>query len=202
MPLWPQPNVSQPVHAIASGLAVQRRPEAQYPEAAGHHRYTACSHGESAGPGREQDAVAWVQRAGGEGNHEKIVQCGPRNVHQNASEGHMAEVQHCCDVAYAPLRKHNIGGVQKHAASSKTIVNLQITTINKITRGRGGPVRLADRDTDVGGGHGQRVVEAVAHKRHDVTLLLQRLQAALNSQYNHKLTKFSALKPAQPAACD
>ena len=34
----------------------------------------------------------------------------------------MPEVQHCSDVADAPLGKHNISGIQKHAVSSKTLV--------------------------------------------------------------------------------
>jgi hypothetical protein len=84
-----------------------------------------------------------VKHAGGEGDHEKVVQGGPRNVHQNASKCYVAairriktsvrifrciqkkyglpEMKHSCDVAYAPLRKHNISGVQKHAVLNKFV---------------------------------------------------------------------------------
>jgi hypothetical protein len=34
--------------------------------------------------------MPWVETTSGEGYHQKVVEGGPSNVHQNAPEGHMA----------------------------------------------------------------------------------------------------------------
>ena len=38
----------------------------------------------------QQCQIPWVEDTGGERNHEKVVEGGPRDVHQNASEGYVA----------------------------------------------------------------------------------------------------------------
>lgn len=39
---------------------------------------------------RRECCEPWVKHASGEGDHEKVVQGGPRDVHQNASESYVA----------------------------------------------------------------------------------------------------------------
>ena len=39
---------------------------------------------------KQKCQIPWVKDTGGERNHEKVVEGGPSNVHQDAPEGHMA----------------------------------------------------------------------------------------------------------------